>query len=119
MRYSLESRLRAVLMVEEEGLRPSEVVRSQGMGRATLDRWLRRYRAEGADGLRDRSSRPHHQPRRLSPEAEEEILAVRERTGAGPQRIGAALGRPASTVGKVLRRRGVSRPPRPPRRRLP
>ena len=115
MRYSLESRVRAVRMVEEEGLRPSEVVRRQGMGRATLDRWLRRYRAEGVDGLRDRSSRPQHQPRRLTPEEEAEILEVRAKTGAGPQRIGAALGRPASTVGKVLRRRGVSRLPKPPR----
>ena len=115
MRYSLESRLRAVLMVEEEQLGPSEVVRRLGMGRASLDRWVKRYRAEGVDGLRDRSSRPHHQPRRLTPEEEAEILALREQTGAGPQRLGAALGRPTSTVGKVLRRRGVSRLPKPPR----
>ena len=89
------------------------------MGRASLDRWRRRYRAEGVDGLRDRSSRPHRQPRRLTPEEEAEILALLEQTGAGPQRpnatLGAALGRPASTVGKVLRRRGVSRLPKPPR----
>ena len=95
MRYSLQSRLRAVRMVEEEGHHPSEVVRRLGMGRATLDRWRRRYRAEGLDGLRGRSSRPHHQPRQLAPEAEAEILELRAKTGAGPQRIGAALGRPA------------------------
>ena len=25
--------------------------------------WLRRYEADGLDGLKDRSSRPHHSPR--------------------------------------------------------
>jgi transposase InsO family protein len=58
---------------------------------------------------------PRRQPRRLSREAEAEILAVRERTNAGPLTIGALLGRPASTVGKVLRRLGRSRLPREPR----
>ena len=37
------------------------------------------------------------------------------RAGAGPVTLGALLGRPASTVGKVLRRRGQSRRPRRPR----
>ncbi len=43
--------------------------------------------------------------------------AARERSGAGPLTLGALLGRPASTVGKVLRRLGGSRlrrEPRPP-----
>ena len=35
------------------------------------------------DGLRDRSSRPHRQPRRLTPEAAAEILALREQTQRG------------------------------------
>ena len=47
--------------------------------------------------------------------AEAEILAARRRSGAGPVTLGALLGRPASTVGKVLRRRGQSRRPRVPR----
>ena len=40
---------------------------------------------------------------------------ARRRSGAGPVTLGALLGRPASTVGKVLRRRGQSRRPRLPR----
>ena len=47
--------------------------------------------------------------------AEAEIVAARERSGAGPLTIGALLDRPASTVGKVLRRLGRSRLPREPR----
>ena len=42
-------------------------------------------------------------------------MAARERSGAGPLTLGAMLGRPASTVGKVLRRLGCSRLPREPR----
>ena len=66
-------------------------------------------------GCRSARPTPTHQPRRLSPAAEAEILAARRRSGAGPVTLGALLGRPASTVGKVLRRRGQSRRPRRPR----
>ena len=66
-------------------------------------------------GLQERPSTPKHQPRRLDAAAEAEILAARTRSGAGPVTLGALLGRPASTVGKVLRRRGQSRRPRLPR----
>jgi transposase InsO family protein len=45
----------------------------------------------------------------LSGEAEAEIVAVRQRTSAGPVVIAAITRRPASTVGKVLRRWGCSR----------
>jgi hypothetical protein len=42
-------------------------------------------------------------------------VAVRQRTNAGPVVIAAITGRPASTIGKVLRRQGCSRLPRPER----
>lgn len=42
-------------------------------------------------------------------------MAIRQRTLAGPVVIAAITGRPASTVGKVLRRWGCSRLPRPER----
>ena len=34
----------------------------------TASKWVRRFRQDGCKGLLDRSSRPHHSPRRLSPE---------------------------------------------------
>jgi transposase InsO family protein len=75
----------------------------------------RRYREGGWEALRDRPSRPKRQPRRLQALAEAEIVAVRAQTRSGPQVIAQIVGRPASTVGKVLRRAGVSRLPRPER----
>jgi transposase InsO family protein len=57
----------------------------------------------------DRPPVPVRQPRRLSAEAEAEILEARAYAQAGPLIVGGLLGRPASTVWKVLRRHGRSR----------
>jgi transposase InsO family protein len=51
----------------------------------------------------------------LLPRPEAEILALRERSGYGPLRLAGILGRPASTIGKALRRLGRSRLPKPER----
>ena len=114
MRYSYESRCRAVDAMLA-GMSPAEAARSVGASRAAGYRWRERYLAEGWAGLRERPSTPKHQPRRLTPAEEAEIVAARERSGAGPLTLGALLGRPASTVWKVLRRLGCSRLPREPR----
>ena len=114
MRYSYESRCRAVQALLD-GWPVTVVANSCGAARATVYRWWRSYQAGGWDGLHDRPCTPHTHPRRLSVEAEAEILAAREHTGAGPQVIAALLGRAASTIGKVLRRHEQSRLPRAPR----
>ena len=82
---------------------------------ATAHRWWHRF----ADATRpnqqqlawaqDRSSRPHHQPRRLAPELEARICAVRQTTGWGPRLVAGATGHAHSTVWKVLKRHGLSR----------
>jgi hypothetical protein len=36
--------------------------------------WLRRYEADRLDGLKDRSSRPHHSPRMTQAEVVEKIV---------------------------------------------
>ena len=66
-------------------------------------RGARRFREAGADGLEDRSSAPHRQPRRTTPELERRICAVRRSAGFGPHRIAWALGLARSTVYAVLR----------------
>jgi transposase InsO family protein len=82
---------------------------------ATAHRWWHRYRtaseAERRSGtwLADRSSRPHHQPRRLSPAEEEPILRARRQTGLGPGRLAGICRRARSTIWKVLARHGLSR----------
>ena len=59
MRYSFASRLRAVRLAAA-GMSIAEAARRQGASRSTVHSWRRRYSAEGAAGLHERSSRPHH-----------------------------------------------------------
>jgi transposase InsO family protein len=63
--------------------------------------------------LRARRSTPQRQPRRLCSEAEQAIVAARRRSAYGPVRLAGLLSHPPSTIGKVLRRHGCSRLPRP------
>ena len=114
MRFSFESRCRIVALIVA-GESPQAAAAACGASRATGYRLWRRYNGGGWAALADRPSTPRRQPLRLSPEAEAEILRWREHLRAGPLVIAAAVDRPASTVGKVLRRAGCSRLPRPQR----
>lgn len=107
-RLSVFSRQLLVRRVQA-GWPTAHVAEQLGISRATAYKWVRRYRVDGEAGLLDRSSRPHRSPRRLSAAAEAEILAARARWRYGPDRLGPLLGRPPSTVHRVLARRGFSR----------
>jgi len=48
------------------GHKPGEVAKQVGVSRQTVNKWVRRFQAEGEAGLADRSSRPHHSPHRTS-----------------------------------------------------
>jgi len=87
----------------------ARVAQELGISRATAYKWLRRHRDEGLPGLEDRTSRPRRSPRRMRPEVEAAILSARVAWRYGPDRLGPLLGLPASTVHRVLQRRGVSR----------
>ncbi len=114
MRFSFESRCRIVQLIDA-GQSPPEAAAVCGASRATAYRLWRRYQEGGWEALRERPSTPKRQPRRLAPECEAEIAALRARTQAGPLVLAAILERPPSTVGKVLRRLGLSRLPKPER----
>jgi transposase InsO family protein len=116
MRYSLESRCKIINLILS-GSTPHAAAAACGASRATGYRLWSRYRAEGWAGLVDRPSTPKRQPRRLPAEVEAEIVAVRQWLRAGPVMLSAVLERPASTIGKVLRRAGCSRLERPRRDR--
>jgi transposase len=114
MRFSFESRCRLVSLVLA-GQSPQAAAAACGASRATGYRLWRRYQEGGWGALRDRPPVPKHQPRRLSRELEQRILAAREYAKAGPLIVAGQLDLPASTVWKVLRRYGVSRLRRPAR----
>jgi transposase InsO family protein len=119
LRHSWEARCRLVgLMLS--GLSPQAASRACGMSRSTAYRLLRRYQEGGWAGLEDRAPIAKHHPHRLSAEAEAQIVALRRQTGWGPRALSAVLGRPASTIWRVLVRHQCSRAasqPRPPANR--
>ena len=108
-----------MLMIERlrKGWTVAEVALALGVDVGTVRKWRDRFAAEGEAGLADRSSRPDHSPDRLSDREEGEILALRRDRLSGPA-IARRLNRPVSTIGVVLRRRGLGRlsalDPRPP-----
>lgn len=98
-----------------------------GISRQTGYDTLLAYDAKGREGLAPRSKRPHRSPTALSEEIEEIIIEVREAHPTwGARKIVAFLERKMprrqwpwpSTVGELLRRRGLSHP-RPQRHRTP
>ena len=114
-RLGFAGRVCLVQRVETDGWRVVAAARAFGVSERTVRKWRARYRAEGREGLQDRSSRPRSSPRRLAPALERRIQQRRTRRQSGP-RIADALGLPISTVGDVLRRLGLGRlPPLVPR----
>ena len=101
------------------GMSLQQAAACHGVSRATAHRWWHRWKGASEEArsslscLLDRSSRPHRSPRQLAPELAEAICACRRRTGWGPRLVAGATGVAHSTVWKVLRRAGISRPPRP------
>jgi len=113
-RLSWESRCEIVALIEA-GVSPPLAAARGGASRATGYRLWRRYQEGGWQALRDRPSTPRRQPRRLPAELEERILVARRQTSFGPVRLAGVCPHPPSTIGKVLRRHGLSRLPRPER----
>jgi len=89
------------------GHKPGEVAKQLNVSRATVYKWVRRFAEEGVAGLADRSSRPHHRPRKVPDALAQEIVTLRRKEQVGARELGILLGVPASTVGAVLRRAQV------------
>ena len=87
----------------------AEVARVFRVSRATVAKWVRRFREGGPDALHDRSSRPLRSPRQTDQLQEAAICAARRMLAWGPHRIGWRLGIARSTVYAVLRRAGLHR----------
>ena len=65
-----ELRRRALLLIERQGLSQAQAARAVGVQRQTVNIWLRRYRAQGEDGVLD--------GRRVSPRRGQGLLTAEE-----------------------------------------
>jgi transposase len=102
-------RLRLARCVVEDGWPLRRAAERFQVSATTAARWARRYRALGAAGMKDRSSRPHHSPRQTPTRTERRIIKVRVLRRWGPARIGYLLGLHPSTVHRVLTRYGMAK----------
>ena len=88
--------------------READVAQAMGVSLTTLKKWLRRYRAEGAPGLLDRSCRPRCNPRQLSAQLSAQVIALRHQRRTG-RFICQRLGISGASVSRILRRAHLSR----------
>jgi len=106
-RLTYARRLQMVLEVIQCRASVPRAARSHGVSDKTARKWLGRYLALGEAGLADASSRPAHSPRSIEPAKPLAIIELRTKRLNQP-RTAQALGVSKSTVGRVLRRAGLS-----------
>src|ERR1700731_2752566 len=100
-----EAMVRSVI---EGGVTKVAAARQFNTTAKTVAKWVERFRAEGVDGLRDRSSKPHSLPSQTPPATCAAVEALRRQRHTGKQ-IAVEVGVSAATVSRILRRLGLNR----------
>jgi transposase InsO family protein len=109
-----QRRLAVLRHVEEVSGNVAATCRYYGISRQCYYGWLRRFEADGLDGLKDRSQRPHHSPRATQADIVEKIIWLRQHYHFGPAKIAMYLGRyhdvtiSVSGVWRILKRLGLN-----------
>ncbi len=104
-----KARLKLARLVVDDGWPVARAAERFQVSWPTASRWAGRYRLLGVAGMADRSSRPHHSPRRTPQPTVRKIVHVRWKRRLGPVAIAGDLGLPASTVHAVLVRCRINR----------
>jgi transposase len=110
-------RLAVLRHVEEVSGNVAMTCRYFGISRPTYYTWLRRYEADGVDGLRDRSKRPRTSLNATRVEVVEKIIHLRQHYHFGPGKIQMYLTRyhdvqiSQSGVWRILHRLDMGRLP--------
>ena len=89
--------------------RPTHPTEPRKTASSQAQRWAQCYRAHGPARMRDHSSRPHYQPRRVCCRRQRRVVGLRITHQWGPARIASHLRHQhlsVSTVGKILQRYG-------------
>ena len=107
-RTCLHSRRLIVERVLGQGWTLAQAAEASGVSVRTVSKWLSRFRAEGEQGLADRSSAPLSLPRR-TPEERVQAIASLRRLRMTAAEIAECLVMPLSTVSAVLTRIGLGK----------
>ena len=66
----VDLRIKFVALALAEGANITALCEHFNIGRTTAYKWLKRYKNEGGEGLKNQSRRPHTSPNRTAPEPE-------------------------------------------------
>jgi len=113
----MSQKLEFVERAVKPGARMSALCREYGISRETGYKWLNRFKRDGAEGLEERSRRPHASPLATAEEVVAAILELRERyPRRGPKKLFVLLGQrlgagtpSVATIARVLKRFGMVR----------
>jgi transposase InsO family protein len=107
-RLTPKGREEMVRAVVDGGMSRAAAARRFNTSPKTVAKWVDRFRAEGVDGLRDRSSRPLSSPDQTPPATCAAVETLRRQRYTGKQ-IAAELGISQATVSRILRRLGLNK----------
>jgi transposase InsO family protein len=107
-RLTPKGRALLVRRVLNEGWTVADASMAVGVSKRTGYKWLARFKAEGEDGLLDRSSRPRRCPRGLTAQEQGALEALRRQRWP-LWRIAMQAGRGIATVSRCMKRLGLSR----------
>jgi len=107
-RLTPHSRAELARRVVVEGQSATSVAAAFGVTIKSVNKWVVRFAAEGVEGLKDRSSRPHRLYRPTPTTIVEQVEALRRQRWTGKQ-IAAELGISPATVSRILKRLGLNR----------
>lgn len=107
-RLTPKGREEMVRTVLDGGLSKAAAARQFNTTGKTVAKWVERFRAQGVDGLRDRSSKPVLSPGQTAAATCAAVEALRRQRYTGKQ-IAAELALSPATVSRILKRRGLNK----------
>ena len=110
----VEQRLSAIELLAL-GMSVRDVAERMGVSRQAVYDWQKRHAEQGAEGLKDRSRRPHHSPHRTAERIEQRLIEERNKWRFGSKKILRRLQDaepeiawpPRSTVDAIFKRAGL------------
>lgn len=84
----MELRTEFVILADQPSTNMAQLCRRFNISRKTGYKWLRRYRKEGMEGLKNRSRQPHHSPNKTPLAIEQAVVnARRQHPGWGGRKL--------------------------------
>jgi len=108
-----EQRVRFVVLAERKHKNMRQLCQQFEISPTTGYKWLKRYQAEGVNGMRDRSRRPANSPGKTGPQIVEKIVEQRRKTPDwGARKLHLLLAEqgvkvPVITIHRILLRQGL------------